>query len=283
MSCLKSTLDSFIENFRYEERLSRDPVQFVHRYKDNRDREIAALFSAAFAYGNVTQILNSLDRLFRLMGVSPYQYVANFSHSDALSLQTYYHRFNDGRDVAALCLALKRSLEEFGSLQNLFLSANDARAHTIERGLSRFVANLLERVSPQVYRRKYLPPDAGVRFLLSSPESGSACKRMNLFLRWMVRPGPVDFRIWTQLEPRQLVLPVDTHIARIGRYIGLTQRSNIGWKMALEMTDALRCLNPEDPVRYDFALCHLGIMRGCPAKYNPVKCRMCPIQEICTL
>ncbi|HEY3130162.1 MAG TPA: TIGR02757 family protein [Acidobacteriota bacterium] len=283
MSRLKSTLDSFIDSFRYEDHLSRDPVQFVYRYKDDRDREIAALLSAVFAYGNVTQILGSLDRLFCLMGNSPFLYVTGFSPSQAVPLRRFYHRFNDGRDVAALCLALKRSLEEFGSLQNLFLSSHDPQAQTIEEGLSRFVTNLLHRIPSEVYRRKSLPHDAGVRFLLPSPESGSACKRMNLFLRWMVRPGPVDFRIWQGVQPRQLVLPVDTHIARIGRYIGLTRRANIGWRMALEMTDALRSLNPEDPVRYDFALCHLGIMRGCPAKYNPVKCHVCPIQQICTL
>jgi uncharacterized protein (TIGR02757 family) len=106
---------------------------------------------------------------------------------------------------------------------------------------------------------------------------------MNLFLRWMVRPAPVDLRIWKLVDPRQLVLPVDTHTARIGRYIGLTKRKSIGWRMALEMTESLRLLDPQDPTRYDFALCHLGIMRGCPARYDPAKCMACPIQEICTL
>ncbi|HEV8131902.1 MAG TPA: TIGR02757 family protein [Acidobacteriota bacterium] len=280
---LKGTLDSFIENFRYENHLQRDPVRFVYRYSNDQDREIAALFAAAFAYGNVTQILNTLEWLFGLMGESPYNYVLRFSSSDFAGLRRFYHRFNTGRDVAALCLALQRALLEFGSLQNLFLLGHDPPARTIEGGLPIFVENLLHRVPPAVYRRKSLPADAGVRFLLSSPESGSACKRMNLFLRWMVRPAPVDFRIWNRVEPRQLVLPVDTHIARIGRYIGLTRRNNIGWKMALEMTEALRLLDADDPIRYDFALCHLGIMRGCPAKYNPLKCRICPIREICTL
>ena len=258
-------------------------MQFVHRCGDDGDREIVALFSAAFAYGGVPQILATLEKLFAPMGKSPRQFVMNFSRSDSARLRPFYHRFNTGRDVSALCLALKDALETFGSLQNLFIAGNDRGAPTIELGLSRFVQALLARVPAGVYGRRTLPRDAGVRFLLSSPESGSACKRMNLFLRWMVRPGPVDFRAWEQVEPRQLVLPVDTHVFRIGRYIGLTGRNDIGWKTALEMTGSLRRLNPDDPVRYDFALCHLGIMRGCPARYNPAKCAQCQIRDVCTL
>ncbi|HEY2931988.1 MAG TPA: TIGR02757 family protein [Acidobacteriota bacterium] len=283
MQLLKATLDQYARSFPYQLRLTSDPVQYVYRYSDDRDREVAALFSAAFAYGNVVQILKSLKVLFRLMGKSPYRFVMSFSGPDRKPLRSFYHRFNTGTDVAALCLALQRTFNEFGSLQNLFLCGHQSNARTIEDGLSRFVANLLARVPPEIYGRVELPHDAGVRFLLSSPESGSACKRMNLFLRWMVRPAPVDFRLWKRVRPDQLVLPVDTHIARIGRYIGLTPRKNIGWKMALEMTEALRALDPVDPIRYDFALCHLGIMRGCPARFDKRKCQECPIRDICTL
>ncbi|MBI3939277.1 MAG: TIGR02757 family protein [Acidobacteria bacterium] len=280
---LKTTLDTFIENFQYRARLEHDPIWFVRGCPRDEDREIAALFAAVFAYGNVAQILGTLRQLFSLMDPGPYPFVMGFSSSDAARFRRFYHRFNTGRDVIALCLALRKTLEEFGSLQNLFVAGNDAQALTIELGLSTFVQNLLRRVPAQVYRRRSLPASAGVRFLLSSPASGSACKRMNLFLRWMVRPGPIDFGLWKKVAPRQLVLPVDTHIARIGRYIGLTRRANMGWKTALDMTASLRTLNPQDPVRYDFALCHLGIMRGCPAKYNPAQCASCPIREVCTL
>jgi uncharacterized protein (TIGR02757 family) len=283
MNHRKTTLDQFFSNFQYEARLLQDPIQFAHRHAADREREIVALFSAAFAYGSVRQILRTLQSLFDLMGHSPYRFVMNFSAADAAGLRGFYHRFNTGRDVAALCLALRKALETFGSLQNLFVAFNDKEATTIEQGLSRFVANLLALVPPEAYKRNSLPKTAGVRFLLTSPESGSACKRMNLFLRWVVRPGPVDLGIWHQVEPRQLVLPLDTHTFRIGRYIGLTQRSTLGWKTALDMTASLRQIDPEDPVRYDFALCHLGIMQGCPTKYNPAKCRACPIRNICTL
>ncbi|MBI2821193.1 MAG: TIGR02757 family protein [Acidobacteria bacterium] len=283
MSCLKATLDEYFENFRYRDHLCRDPVQFVYRWQGARDREVAGLLAAALAYGNVTQILNSLERLFGLMGKSPHQFVLSFSQAEARSLRNFYHRFNTGRDIAALCLAVQRALLEFGSLENLFLAGNEAHAATIEQGLCRFVDNLRQRIPARVYHRKSLPEYAGVRFLLPSPAAGSACKRMNLFLRWMIRPGPVDLRLWTRIHPRQLVLPVDTHVARIGRYIGLTRRRDVGWKTALEMTETLRSLNPDDPVRYDFALCHLGIMRGCPARRSLVKCACCPIQRVCTL
>lgn len=283
MPDLKSTLEAHCRSFPYRSRLQRDPVRFVHRFKDPRDREIAGFFSAALAYGNVAQILQTLDLLFRQMGPSPHRYVSGFSGPEAEGLSSFRHRFNDGRDIAALCFALKRALEEYGTLEGLFAEGHDAGAPTIEGGLVHFIDALTRRVPPDVYRRRSLPEDAGVRFLLTSPARGSTCKRMNLYLRWMVRKGPVDLKVWKRLQPRQLVLPVDTHIARIGTYIGLTRRRTINWKMALDMTATLRTLDPADPVRYDFALCHLGIMRGCPAHHDPRKCRSCPLETICLL
>jgi uncharacterized protein (TIGR02757 family) len=283
MPDLKTTLDAHYRNFPYRAQVARDPVQFVYRYREPGDRELAAFFAAALAYGNVAQILKTLTSLFSLMKEGPYLYVTGFDAARAESLRAFRHRFNDGRDVAGLCMALRTALEEHGTLEDFFLAGHDRASPTIEGGLVRFVEGLTRRVPASLYRGRALPADAGVRFFLTSPARGSTCKRMNLFLRWMVRKGPVDLHAWRRIDSRQLVLPVDTHIARIGRYIGLTRRRTIDWKMALDMTATLRSLDPRDPVRYDFALCHLGIMRGCPAHHDPRKCRECPLEPICLL
>src|SRR5262249_897729 len=134
------------------------------------------------------------------------------------------------------------------------------------------------------YPRGELKRRVAVRFLLPTPTDGSACKRTNLFLRWMVRPEDgVDCGVWTAIRPNQLVIPLHTHIASICTYIGLTARKSLGWQMALDITRQLRRLDPEDPLRYDFALCHLGIAGDCPRKRNLEKCRHCPIQAVCLL
>jgi uncharacterized protein (TIGR02757 family) len=123
-----------------------------------------------------------------------------------------------------------------------------------------------------------------VRAFLSDPASGSACKRLNLFLRWMVRPDDgLDLGLWAPVRPDQLVIPLDTHEARISRYLGLSDRRTVDWKMAVEVTEGLRRLDPSDPVRYDFALSRLGILDECPRRRDPVKCRRCPLVPVCTL
>jgi uncharacterized protein (TIGR02757 family) len=136
----------------------------------------------------------------------------------------------------------------------------------------------------QFYPKGELARRTAVRFFLPSPVDGSACKRMNLYLRWMVRPDDgVDCGVWKGLAPRSLVIPLDTHIARISSYIGLTDRKSPGWAMALDITRQLRLLDAEDPLQYDFALCHLGIAGDCPRKRNPLKCAACPILPVCRL
>jgi uncharacterized protein (TIGR02757 family) len=134
------------------------------------------------------------------------------------------------------------------------------------------------------YPKGELARRAAIRFFFPTPVDGSACKRMNLYLRWMVRPEDgVDCGVWTGVAPSRLVIPLDTHIARISSYIGLTDRKSPGWAMALDITHHLRALDRNDPLRYDFALCHLGIAGDCPRKQDPAKCVKCPIQPVCRL
>ena len=228
---LKYHLDAFLSNFPKERHLDNDPVRFVHRYEDPRDREVVALLSSAFAYGNVKSVLRTVENALAFLGPAPTKTIASFNpRTDVRRLRGFYHRFNSSRDLG-------------------------------------------------VFKRRH-----GVRFLLPSPSEGSACKRLNLFLRWMVRAEDgIDCGVWTRVSSRQLVIPLDTHIARISSYIGLTEMRSPGWPMALDITRSLRRLDPGDPVRYDFALCHLGIAGDCPRKRNLQKCARCPIVAICRL
>ncbi len=282
---LKHHLDAFLSNFPKERHLENDPVRFVHRYEDPRDREVVGLLASAFAYGNVKSVLKTGETALAMLGPSPSKSIRSFDpRTDARRLRGFYHRFNTSRDLGVLFWIIRRTLEEYGSLEAAFtsgLSANDA---DVGPALTNFCRILLGFGHEQFYPRGELKRRHGVRFFFPSPSEGSACKRLNLFLRWMVRSEDrIDCGVWTGVAPRQLVIPLDTHIARISSYIGLTEMRSPGWRMAIDITRSLRRLDPRDPVRYDFALCHLGIAGDCPRKRNLQKCALCPIVAICRL
>jgi uncharacterized protein (TIGR02757 family) len=285
MASLKFHLDNFLDNFPRERHLSNDPVQFVHRYEDPRDREIVGLIAAVFAYGNVKSVLRTVDAALQYLGNSPSRTLATFDpRKDARRLRGFYHRFNTNRDLAVLFWIIRRALEEYGSLEAVFLAGLSPADTDIGVGLENFCKTLLGFGHEQFYPRGELKRRIGVRFFFPRPSEGSACKRLNLYLRWMVRPEDgIDCGVWKSVAPRQLVIPLDTHIARISSYIGLTEMRSPGWAMALEITRNLRVLHAEDPLRYDFALCHLGIAGDCPRKRNLEKCARCPIVAICRL
>lgn len=282
---LKHHLDTFLENFPKERHLASDPVQFIHRYEDPRDREVAGLIASAFAYGNVKIILRTVESVLGYLGPRPSQTIASFEpRRDALRLRGFYHRFNTSRDLAVLLWIIRRTLEDHGSLESAFASGLSQKDSDVTKSLERFSRILLGFGHEQFYPRGELKKRAGVRFFFPSPSQGSACKRLNLYLRWMVRAEDgIDCGVWTRVAPRQLVIPLDTHIARISSYIGLTSMRSPGWSMALDITRSLRRLHSEDPLRYDFALCHLGIAGDCPRKRNLLKCAKCPIVAICRL
>jgi uncharacterized protein (TIGR02757 family) len=285
MSLLKHHLDNFLDTFPKEKHLASDPVQFVHRYENPRDREIAGLIASAFAYGNVKSVLRTVDSALSYLGTSPARTIASFDpRKDVRRLRSFYHRFNTSRDLAVLFWIIRRALEECGSLEAVFTAALSSKDTNITGALENFCTRLLGFGHEQFYPRGELKRRIGVRFLFPRPSEGSACKRMNLYLRWMVRPADgIDCGVWTAVSPRQLVIPLDTHIARISTYIGLTALRSPGWPMALDITSSLRRLHSEDPLRYDFALCHLGIAGDCPRKRNLDKCVRCPILPICRL
>jgi uncharacterized protein (TIGR02757 family) len=282
---LKYHLDAFLADFPRERSVSNDPVQFVHRYDDPRDREVAAFIVSAFAYGNVKSILATATRALSFLGPKPAQCLAAFDpRTDARRLRSFYHRFNTSRDLAVFFWMIRRLLEQHGSLEDALLDGMSPEDTDTGSALTHFSGAMLGTGYERFYPAGELKRRIAVRFLLPSPADGSACKRMNLFLRWMVRPSDgVDSGIWKRVRPDQLVIPLDTHIARISGYIGLTEMKSPGWAMALDITKSLRLLDGADPLRYDFALCHLGIAGDCPRKRDLRKCFRCPIKSICRL
>jgi uncharacterized protein (TIGR02757 family) len=264
--------------------LANDPLSFCHRYRRAEDQEVAGLIAAAFAYGNVKIILNSLETIFAKMGDSPRRFVETFEPAEGLELFAgFKHRFNDGRDLCALLLACRTMIEESDSIGEFFLGCYDATADDITPALIEFTAAVLAMDYSPVFGSPAIPADSYFPFLFPSPASGSACKRLCMYLRWMVRPADgIDLGLWEYISPAKLVIPVDAHIQRIAGFLGLTSRKQADWRMAREITAALRKLEPSDPVKYDFPLCHLGISEGCDGK-NLTKCLSCPISGICSV
>jgi len=262
---LKSLLEGLYARFHHRRilSLSSDPLHFPRRYRKPQDQEIAAFVASSLAYGKVGHIRNSVDSALTRMGDDPFRFIVGFDPKrDARRFEGFVHRFSTGLDLAVLCYLFKQVLERYGSLGNFFLLSYDEKDEDTGNALARFVERVLSLDVSPFYPGGILPREAGVRFFFPSPVEGSACKRLNLFLRWMVRKDELDLGLWSEVSPAKLIMPVDTHVARICRVLGLTRLKSASWRMAQEITKSLRELNPEDPTKYDFALCQLGILGG---------------------
>jgi uncharacterized protein (TIGR02757 family) len=264
--------------------LSTDPLAIVRRYNDPGDQEVAGLVASCLAYGSVAAIRGSVEAALARLGASPAPALDSLSDRELLErYRGFRHRFTKGRDLAALLAFARNARRSHGSLGAFFRAGHEPGAETLRGALISFVGRAMQEDLSAFYRRRP-KPGSGIRFLLPSPREGSGCKRLNLYLRWMVRRDDgLDLGIWDGIPPRQLLVPVDTHIARIARYIGLTERKSAGWEMTEEITASLRALDPLDPVRYDFALCRLGILDACPRRRNEIKCAACPLLPVCRL
>ncbi|WP_228530505.1 MULTISPECIES: TIGR02757 family protein [Myxococcaceae] len=278
---LRASLDAFLASTDARARIGFDPVEFPHRYTDPRDIEVSGLLAAALAYGRADLFRPKVDALLRQMGPSPAAFVRGLDVAGAKTLlEGFVYRFNVGTDVAVLLLGMGKALRGHGSLEALFVEGLE-RSGSLHGALSHFTAAL--RDIPMEKLRRALGPERGLGFLLPSPLGAGSAKRLNLFLRWMVRgrEDGVDFGIWTRVRPSQLLIPIDTHIGRISRHLGLTKRTDLSWRTAEEVTAALRLLSPEDPVRYDFALCHYGMSGVCPATPVRENCARCVLLSQC--
>jgi uncharacterized protein (TIGR02757 family) len=279
---LRPRLDAFLASTDARVRIGFDPVEFPHRYSDPRDVEVSALLAAALAYGRADLFRPKVDALLQRMGPSPAAFVRALDVPGAKALLSgFVYRFNVGTDVAVLLLGMGRALREHGSLEALFVQGLEATG-SLHGALGAFTTAL--RQVPMEPLRAALGPERGLHHLLPSPLGAGAAKRLNLFLRWMVRgPDAVDFGLWKRVPPSRLVIPLDTHVGRISQYLGLTRRKDLTWRTAEEVTASLRALDADDPVRYDFALCHYGMSGACPAHPVPGNCGRCPLLHACTV
>jgi uncharacterized protein (TIGR02757 family) len=268
---------------RSQAHLANDPLSFCHRYRASQDREVVGLIAASFAYGNVKIIRKNLDGVFRLLGESPRLFVERFDPEQGKRLFAgFKHRFNDGRDLCALLLACRTMIAEAGSIEGWLLRFHDQAQHDVTQTLNGFTAAVKALDFSPIFGTSTIPDDSYFPFLFPSPASGSACKRLCMYLRWMVRPDDgIDLGLWQGITPDKLVIPVDAHIQRIGRFLGFTNRRQADWRMACEITARLRELDAADPVKYDFSLCHLGISEGCDGK-DLSTCLDCPIAGLCS-
>lgn len=278
---LKESLDKFYKNYNLTERINSDPIEFPHRYKRPEDIEVVGLIAASLAYGKVTLFKPVLERIFKIMGESPSDFLLHFDiKKNAPLFSDIKYRMNKNEDILCLIYLVSAVLKEHDSLQRLFMSFYNPMDDDIGPALSGFVDYFLKIDTSAVYGKDIRP--FGLLQFLPSPVKGSTCKRFNMFLRWMVRSGDgVDFGIWNHVPPSKLIIPIDTHIARIGKNIGLTNRRNADWKMAKEITENLKIFDPNDPVKYDFALCHMGISGECPTAPSIEKCKRCNLSDIC--
>lgn len=276
---LKPLLDAFTEARPWQERIRFDPVEFPHRYQDPRDIEVVALLSASLAYGRADLFKPKIAAILEGLGPHPAARLKTLDPAGlAPLLEGFVYRFNLPADVGVLLLGMGRSLVTHGTLEDVFLSAL-AREGSFRAGVSAFARSIRD-AAPKREIEKVLGRTRGLDHLL--PTGTGAAKRLSLYLRWMVRgPDEIDFGVWTRVRASQLVIPLDTHIARLGSWLGLTGRKTQGWAMAEEITASLRRLDPEDPVRYDFALCHYGMSGACPSRPVKANCAKCPLQAEC--
>ncbi len=259
---LEEALEHLYEKYNRHEFIHPDPLEFLYCYDNLRDREIVGLLASSLAYGRVSQILKSISTVLEKMAPSPSRFLEDASMKSLLhTFSDFKHRFTTGDELAVMLYGAKRVITKYGSLHACFKSALGNDADTIRPALTSFVKEL--RAGFNTENNSLLP----------SPEKGSACKRLNLFLRWMVRKDSVDPGGWDDVSPARLIVPLDTHLHRICLTLGLTRRKQADMKTAMEITDSLRMINPHDPVRYDFALTRLGIRKDASLQSFLYHCR----------
>ena len=279
-AALRQPLERLYRDFDYEARLGRDAIQYPLRYADAADREIVALLTACLAYGRVDLFGRALERALSVMGPSPAAFVREFDAArDAAVFAGFIYRFNRPRDLVAFCVAARDVLARHGTLEKCFLAGDAEPRGPIGPALERFARAFLDADLRAVF--PHGRSSRGYRHLFPLPSVGGPCKRLLLFLRWMVRREAPDFGLWTGVSPSRLLIPVDTHVENMSRAVGLTRRRSRNWKMAEEITGRLALLDPADPVKYDFALCHKRMSGDCLDRRDPVVCTPCGLRVVC--
>lgn len=254
-------LDVLVEKYKNPDFIKNDPIRFPHRYKDFKDIEIMAFIAAMMAQGKRTKIVENLEKIEKLMNNDPYNFVYNFDYeTDSPSFDNFSHfayRNILGKEIVCILYLLKQVLHKYGSLKNLFLEGLDTKQKNVKQALVYFTNTIFSMEPPPNPDMNPIPNT--VKALLPNPEKGSACKRLNMFLRWVVRKDDVDLGIWTEVPTSMLLIPLDFHVSKISRDLGLTSRKQDDWKTAEEITERLKEFDPNDPSKYDFAIFGTGI------------------------
>jgi uncharacterized protein (TIGR02757 family) len=261
-----------------------DPIVFLSRYPRAEDREIAGWIASAFAYGRVETIQDNVGRLLAALGPSPaatLDGIEDFRRFARERLAGFRHRFHGRDDAGLLLFVIAQARRGSGSLGAFFERCSRRGDADVGPLLDRAVELIRSFDYRPLRGARSFPPGNGARFFFPSPASGSGCKRWNLYLRWMVRRDRLDYGLWTGISPSKLVIPTDTHIHLISRRLGLTRRKSADWKTAREITDRLARFDPEDPVRFDYALCRIGIFGVCHPELSRSRCRECLAVQAC--
>ena len=252
ISVSKEKLEQLFSLYQGRQWVHPDPLEFLYLYSDDRDREIVGLIASALAYGRVAQILKSVSAVLEKMGPSPANFLLSSTDAGLEKIFSgFKHRFTTAQDLIDLLCGARTVCKRFGSIHGCFVAAHRDQHDTVYEALC-FLAGELGRANSRTSNS-----------LLPLPARGSACKRLHLFLRWMVRQDDVDPGGWDHVSPSKLIVPLDTHMHRICSQLGMTGRKQGDLKTAMEITRAFRKLAPEDPVKYDFVLTRLGIRNDC--------------------
>ncbi len=247
MKATRENLDALYRRYNRREYVSPDPLQFVYEYDNPREQEIVGLIASCLAYGRVQQILKSISIVLERMG-SPLLFVINSSSDKIMeTFVDFKHRFTTGREISELLLGIKEIIKEYGSIEQCFSEGVNEGDNDIVDSQRRFIRALSCKFTKE--RNSLLPLADGK----------SANKRLNLFLRWMIRSDDVDLGVWRSVSPDKLIVPLDTHMHKIGLMLGLTSRRQADMKTAIDITKSFSAICPEDPVKYDFVLTRFGI------------------------
>lgn len=240
-------LNSLVKKYQNKDFIKNDPIQFPHRYENNKDIELAGFISSIFAYGSRPVFIKKLDELFNLMDNKPTDYILN---SDFKNLKGFNYRFAKDFDITEVFNILKMLYSKDGGLSSLF-----SHGWNVEHK----IYPMLQTVTDYFYARVQNPVGQGFYHLIPNPQNNGTMKRMNMFLRWVVRDGEVDLGIWNFIPKSELLIPLDTHVARISREMGLLNRKSNDMKAVLELTENLKKFDKNDPVKYDFAMFGKGV------------------------
>jgi uncharacterized protein (TIGR02757 family) len=248
---LKEFLNRKVDEYNQPSFISADPISIPHLFSKKQDIEIAGFFASIFAWGNRTTIINKSKELMTLLNNAPHDFITSHSEKDLKRLLSFKHRTFNVTDLLYFILFLKHHYQQFNTLETAFANWMSKKDETIEKGLKGFHNYFFSLQDAPVRTKKHI----------ATPEKNSTCKRLNMFLRWMVRRDEcgVDFGIWQSISPSQLICPIDVHVARVAKRFNLIQRKQLDWETALELTTHLRKFDRHDPVKYDFALFGIGV------------------------